>query len=133
VQDTRSGLRDCWLAKAQLAAGAGNLPDAARAAERAVDLGKTVKGTDHVYDRFNLARAYRILGDVKRASGDGAGAAAAWNAGVSVIPSGAERPVEAQTHADLLERLGRSGEAQPKRRWLAAIGYRYPTFTIARP
>lgn len=132
VQDWRSGVRDCWLLKSQLAAAAGDLATAATDASRAVEIGKTVKGTDQIFDRFMLARAYRILGDIKQASGDGGGATAAWNAGLALIASGAERPLEAQIHADLLERVGRGDEAQSKRRWLATIGYRSPTFTIGR-
>ena len=132
VQDARSGMRDCWLARAQLAANAGDLATSAAAAGRAVEIGKTVKGTDQTYERFNLARAYRVLGDIKRASGDNDDAIAAWNAGLALLPSGAERPVETQVHADLLERVGRTGEAQSKRRWLETIGYRYPTLALGR-
>jgi tetratricopeptide (TPR) repeat protein len=130
VQDSRSGVRDCWLLRAQLAANAGNFALAMTAAGRAVEIGKTVKGTDTVADHFPLARAYRILGDMKQASGDESGAKDAWNAGLAQMPPGAERPSEAQIHADLLDRVGRSGEAQSKRRWLSTIGYRYPTVRI---
>jgi tetratricopeptide (TPR) repeat protein len=131
VQNWRSGLRDCWLLKAQLMALQGDVPGGSAAASRAIDIGKTVKTTDQPQDRFNLVRAYRVLGDIRRKDGDMAGAAAAWNAGLGEIPKVvAERAPEAQEHAELLERLGRSAEARPLRQQLARIGYRYPILRI---
>jgi tetratricopeptide (TPR) repeat protein len=131
VWDWRAGMRDCWLMRAQIAATAGNMKVAVNAASRAVDAARAVEGTDPSLDRFNLAKAYRVLGDVRRSSGDVPGAEAAWAAGLKAIPAvAAERPLEAQEHAELLERLGRTKEAAPFRQQLARAGYHYPVMRI---
>jgi tetratricopeptide (TPR) repeat protein len=127
VQPWRGGLRDCWLIRAEIAGVQGDLKEAASAASRAIDVGKTVRSTDQSQDRFNLARAYRLLGDIRRSSGDTTGAIAAWNAGLAAIPRvAAERTPETQEHAELLERLGRGAEARPLRQRLARAGYKFP-------
>jgi len=131
VQDWRIGLRDCWLFGAQVAAAEGKYDAASTAANKAIEIAKTAKSPDQSLDRFILAKAYRVLGDIKRASGDASGAAAAWAAGLATIPKVAsERPSEAYEHAELLERTGQAAQARPKRQWLASIGYRYPGLRI---
>ena len=131
VQDWRGTLRDCWLNRAQIAVRQGNMAAALAAGAHAVSVAKTIKNTDPTLDRFNLAKAYRIFGDIRRASGNLDGAKAAWQAGLSVIPERiAERPAEAQIHVELLDRLGRSVEARPLRQQLERVGYKYPTLRI---
>jgi len=86
-----------------------------------------VRSADAGADAFGLARAYRLLGDSRKGFGDGAGAAAAWTAAFQALPRvPAERPIETQEHAIILERLGRTAEAQQLKRQLAATGYRLP-------
>ena len=131
VQEWRGGIRDCWLVRAEIAASQGNFDGASKAAAQAINVAKTVKSPDQSLDLFSLARAYRIMGDIRRSAGDLDGARSAWNAGLAAIPKGAtERPSEAPEHAELLERVGRVGEAQAVKQELARIGYRYPTFLI---
>jgi tetratricopeptide (TPR) repeat protein len=133
VQDWRGILRDCWLNRAQIAALQGNFSSALNAGRRAIDVGKTVKDLDPTLDRFNLAKVYRVFGDIRRASGDSGAAKAAWQAGLGLIlPGIAERPAEAQTHMELLERLGRDAEARPLRQQLARAGYKNPTLRIGQ-
>jgi hypothetical protein len=68
-----------------------------------------------------------LLGDARNGLGDKPAAAAAWNAALQAVPRvTAERPIETQEHAIILERLGRTGEAQKLNQQLAAIGYRLP-------
>jgi tetratricopeptide (TPR) repeat protein len=131
VQDWRGILRDCWLNRAQIAAVRGNSASALTSGDRAIDVAKTIKNTDPTLDRFNLAKAYRVVGDIQRANGNSNGAKVAWQAGLSLIPPGiAERPAEAQIHIELLDRLGRSAEARPLRQQLERAGYKYPTLRI---
>jgi tetratricopeptide (TPR) repeat protein len=125
VQDWRAGLRDCWLLRAQIAAAQGKSDVASNAAKEAIAMGKTVKSADQTLDQYNLAKAYRVLGDIRRGSGDMAGATAAWKTGLSLIPRvSAERPIEAHEHAELLDRTGQP--AQSQRQWLARMGFHYP-------
>jgi len=131
VSDWRAGMRDCWLMRAQIAATAGSMDVAANAASRAVQAAKAVDGLDPSLDKFNLAKSYRVLGDIRKSGGDPKGSEAAWNAGLNAIPKvAAERPLEAQEHAELLERVGRAEDAAPLRQQLSRAGYRYPIMRI---
>jgi tetratricopeptide (TPR) repeat protein len=124
--DWRAGLRDCWLRRAQLANAEGSKAEALRDSERAVEIAKTVKTTDQFTDRYFLGRAYRLLGDMRRSAGDAAGATAAWQTALSVLPTvTAERPSEMRDRADILRRAGRDAEARPLESKLAAMGYKY--------
>jgi tetratricopeptide (TPR) repeat protein len=125
--DWRAALRDCWMMRGYIGYAAGANGDASAAAERAIEMGKSVTSTDVGADRFALARAYRLLGDARKAMHDDGAAAAAWNMAFRVLPRvAAERPTETQEHAIILKRLGRTAEAQQLYQQLAAIGYRLP-------
>jgi hypothetical protein len=59
--------------------------------------------------------------------GDFAGANEAWTSGLGALPRGAvERPFDSNVHAALLQRLGRTAEAQPLTARLNSLGYRLP-------
>jgi len=125
--DLRTDLRECWMMRGYIAFAKGANADAAAAAQRAIEIGKSVRSADAGADAFGLARAYRLLGDSRKGLGDAAGAAAAWTAAFQALPRvPAERPIETQEHAIILERLGRIAEAQQLKQQLAATGYRLP-------
>jgi tetratricopeptide (TPR) repeat protein len=127
LADWRADLRECWIMRGYIDLAKGANADAANAAEQAVRIGRSVKSADPGTDAFALARTYRVLGDARNGLGDKPAAAAAWNAALRAVPHvAAERPIETQEHAIILERLGRLAEAQQLRRKLAAIGYRLP-------
>jgi tetratricopeptide (TPR) repeat protein len=121
----RAGLRDCWIARARVALSSKQPKRAASFAEEAVAVGKTVKTSDPVQEKYMLASAYLLLGEALKASGNPDGAKTAWEAGLGVIPpNAAERPSETKEHRDLLDRLGADSAALTRR--LDAIGYRNP-------
>ncbi|HET7032306.1 MAG TPA: TIR domain-containing protein, partial [Casimicrobiaceae bacterium] len=125
--DLRRDFRECWMIRGYIAYAKGANAEAATDAQKAIAVGKSVKSADSGADAFGLARAYRLLGDARKGLGDAAGAATAWNVAFQSLPHVvAERPIETQEHAIILDRLGRTAEAQPLKQRLAAIGYRLP-------
>ena len=129
VQRWRAVQRDCLLTRARLAAATGNLRQSASFAQQAIVAARSINTTDRAQDRYGIAQALRLLGDIRQRLGDPAGARAAWSAGLAAIPAGvAEKPNEMAEHAMLLQRLGRVPEAQERAARLAAIGYRDPEF-----
>lgn len=125
--ELRTDMRECWIMRGYIAYAKGADADAAAAAQRAIAIGRTIRSTDVGADAFGLARAYRLLGDARKGLGDSGGAAASWNAAFQSLPHvAAERLIETQEHAIILDRLGRIGEAQQLKQRLAATGYRLP-------
>lgn len=124
--DWRADLRECWIVRGYIASAQGADAESARDAEQAIRIARTVKSTDFGSDAFAVAKSYRLLGDARKGLGDARGANAAWNAAFQALPHVAERPVETQEHAIILERLGRAAEAQQLKQKLAVTGYRLP-------
>jgi tetratricopeptide (TPR) repeat protein len=115
----------CAMMRCRLALGAGNTQQAATFAERALQSGRAEHSEDPISDRYRVAHAYRLLGDVRQRGGDSAAALVAWNAGVAQLPTGVtERPSEMNERAQLLMRLGRTRDAAPLTARLESIGYR---------
>ena len=122
------GSRDCWLMRAQIALARGKNDDAVRAAIRASQIAKSVRTADPALDSFLLAKTNRVLGDAYRAAGNAAAAQGLWMSAYSAIPHvAAETPWELRQHALVLERVGRSAEANAITAKLNSMGYRRPS------
>lgn len=125
LSDWRYDYRECWTMRGYVALAKGASADAANYAEQALRIAKSSKSSDAANDAFATARAYRLLGDARNRLGDKAAATAAWNAAFQSLPRvRAEKPIEMQEHAIILQRLGRLGEAQQLSQRLAEMGYR---------
>jgi tetratricopeptide (TPR) repeat protein len=125
VQVWRANMRECWQMRARLSLADGDARQAAGLAERAVQTAKSVRTTDPVEDSYELAQAYRILGDARQRFGSKPAATAAWQAALAALPRGvAEKPAEMAEHAVVLNRLGRTAEARERATRLATMGYR---------
>jgi tetratricopeptide (TPR) repeat protein len=125
LADWRVEYRECWMLRGYIALAKGANANAANDAEQALQIAKSLKSSDPGTDAFAVARAYRLLGDARDGLGDKAAAAAAWNAAFAALPHvPAERPIETQEHAIILQRLGRAAEAQQLNQRLASMGYR---------
>lgn len=132
VSDWRILRRDCLEAKTSVAFASGAKDQALSLGTEAVAAAKLVGSPDAIEDRYGAARAYRLLGDAQRSTGDAAAARASWTAGLNLIPRNiAERPMEMSQHAMLLQRLGMSAEAARLSRRLSTIGYHEPEFRSA--
>ena len=115
------------MLQARLTARAGQKDTAVALAGEAVRLAKSVKSLDRADASFGVAGSLRVLGDVRKSSGDGPGAEAAWTEALAAIPRGvAEKPGEMDEHAKILGRLGRSAEVASLKRRLAQMGYGLP-------
>jgi eukaryotic-like serine/threonine-protein kinase len=127
AQGWRATLRQCWEMRTRVAAAKNDFAQAANLAQRAIDTAGTLRSTDPVADRYIIARSDRLLGDIRKRLGDGAGAAAAWQTGLAALPAGVtERPSEMAESGALLDRVGRTQEARQRADRLSAIGYRDP-------
>lgn len=116
---------DCLTLESRLALAGGATADALTNAERALASARSERNEDPISDRYRVATAYLLLGDVRQRSGDSEAARTAWSAGLAQLPQGvAERPQDMSTRAELLRRMGRSAEARPLTERLAELGYR---------
>jgi tetratricopeptide (TPR) repeat protein len=121
----RSVRTDCFTMQARLALAQGDAGVALTAAGQGLASARAERNEDPVSDRYRVAAAYLLLGDVHQKSGDADSARTAWATGLAQLPEGvAERPFEMNTHAELLRKTGRADAARPLAARLAAIGYR---------
>jgi tetratricopeptide (TPR) repeat protein len=121
---TRLG-SSCMMMRSRLALAGGATEQASGFARQALLSAKSEHSQDPIADRYKVAHAYRLLGDVRQRAGDPAGAKAAWTAGLEQLPANAtERPNEMNQHLELLTRLGDNKDAAPLKARLDAIGYR---------
>jgi tetratricopeptide (TPR) repeat protein len=114
----------CAMTRARLALASDANPQAMAFAQQALSLQRQQHTEDPITDRYTLAMMYRVLGDVRGHGGDSRGAEAAWNEGLTSLPSNvAERPREMNWRLQLLQRLGRAQEAAPLASKLKAMNY----------
>ena len=114
----------CLAMRSRLALASGANAEASVLAERALASARTERSGDPIADRYSVAAAYRLLGDVRQRAGDREAARAAWDAGLSKLPQGVvERPRELVVRTELLKRLGRIEEARVLTEKLDSIGY----------
>lgn len=124
-REARVGLDRCWLVQAQVSLAAGTKDQALDQAQRALAAARSVNTGDPIQDGFELARSYRLIGDIEQALGNVAGAAAAWSSAFAALPRmGADYPDETAERTTILQRTGRAAEAQQLSQRLAAMGYR---------
>lgn len=115
----------CLTMRSRLAIEAGDRTQALNLAVLALASARAERSDDPVSDRYNVAAAYQRLGDIRRSSGDLAGANAAWLAGLTQLPRTAvEIPLEMYIRAQLLQRVNRSDEARPLFDRLKAEGFK---------
>lgn len=126
-REWRLGLAHCWYTQARVSLAAGTKPKALEESERALAAARSVNTGDAVQDAFEMARAYRLIGDVRRELGDAEAARAAWARAFAALPRpGTDRPDELAERTLVLERAGRLEEAHESSARLAAMGYRDP-------
>jgi tetratricopeptide (TPR) repeat protein len=118
-------LRACLAMRTRLALRSGAIPEALGLAQQALASARSEHREDPVRNRYLIADAYRLLGDVYQRSGDEIRAKQAWSNALAALPQGiVEQASEIDTHARILERMGQTREAQQLYERLAAIGYR---------
>ncbi len=115
----------CLEIQSRQALASGAAAQALTLAERALVAVRAERSGDPIADLYRVAAVYRLLGDARRRIGDHKGATASWSAGLKQLPANVtERPLEMSERAELLGRVGRSGEARPLAERLSAMGYR---------
>lgn len=115
----------CLAMQSRIALARGYNDEALSLAVQSLASARSVQTEDRIADRYGVAAAYRLVGDVRQKAGDRQAARAAWTAGLGQLPSAIrERPVEASERSELLRRLGRTAEASSLQNTLSAIGYR---------
>ena len=127
VVSWRGLARSCLTMRARIALVTGAKGEALSLANQALASAKSAKWTDRVDERYTIAGAYRLVGDIDRQIGDQGGARSAWLAGLAILPRGIkEKPAETSERAELLQRVGRTDEAKQLKASLETIGYRRP-------
>ena len=125
VHEWRAGLRDCHMIQARIALRSGKTGEALEHARTGLENARAIKSGDAIADRYAVARAYRIMGDVQAQAGNQGAARSAWMSSLSSMPQNVpERPSEISEHALVLDRLGRRAEAQRLTAKLDQIGYK---------
>jgi tetratricopeptide (TPR) repeat protein len=113
--------------QARLALASGANDEALALAGRALTSARAERSGDSIADRYRVAAAYRLLGDLSHGMGRSEAAKNAWASGLAQLPQNVtERPWEMKERAELLRRRARTEEARPLMQKLAAIEYRSP-------
>jgi tetratricopeptide (TPR) repeat protein len=128
----RGAARDCLRVKAEIAAISGSEGEALALANQVLDEVRADGGSS-ANDRFTLAQAHKLVGDVLWRSGNRDGAVAAWKAGLAVWPREiAETPLQMAARGEMLRGIGQRAEGMRIASKLAAMGYRQSLSNRAR-
>lgn len=124
--------RRCLALKAELASAAGSNSQALYLAGQLLDRIRS-DNISSVKDRFALAQAQKLRGDILWRSGDRAAAKSAWLAGLAAWPKGIpETPRQMAERGEMLRGIGQRAEGMRIASQLAAMGYRQSLSNRAR-
>ena len=114
----------CLKLRAQVASATGARDEALRIARQALAAASALRSGKPVEDRFSVADAQALIGDIHDAMGERELARTEWQQALAAWPRGVgERPDQIERRAGLLERLGRGAEARMLTDRLDAMGY----------
>ncbi len=114
----------CLTVMARLASFGDDRPRALQLAKQALQAAKAQRSADSIRDRYQIASAYRLIGDMEREAGSISQAKQAWQTGLDhVVNNAVEQPRETYERVELLRRLGRPREAAPLIARLKAMGF----------
>lgn len=115
----------CLATRSRLALESGANAEALSLAERSLASAGAERSEDPTRDRYSIAAANRLVGDIHLRMGNRDAARAAWEAAFAQLPRNvAERPSEMNERAELLRRLGNGANAQRLEAHLDVMGYR---------
>ena len=132
VVDWRSRSRECLRLRAELALNQGGKREAIFLARQHL---QTVRAEPQssLRDQFALPQAYKLVGDILWRSGDSAGAAANWRAGLAAWPKDiTPTPAELTERGEMLRGIGDRAEGTRIAAQLRAMGYRQSLSNRAR-
>ena len=115
----------CLATRSRLALASGANAEALSLAERSLASARAERSEDPTRDRYSVAAANRLVGDIHLRMGNRDAARAAWEAAIAQLPRNvAERPSEMNERAELLRRLGNGANALRLEARLDVMGYR---------
>ena len=124
VASWRSSQTSCQLARSELALVNGSPPEALDWAAKALESARQERSFDSVKDRYRVAAAFRLIGDIHRRAGEKSDARQAWAAGLAALPASInERPREMDERVKLLRRLDRNDQARQLIERLQEMGF----------
>jgi hypothetical protein len=113
------------MMRSLLALANGSTDEALSFGDRAVASARSEHSEDPITDLYRVALMSRLVGDVRKRSGDSVGASAERNSALAQLPANvAERPWEMNERLQLLQRLGRQEQAAAVAARLDSMGYR---------
>ncbi len=132
IVDWRSRSRDCLKLRADLALSHGSKDEAISLARQHLDAVQAEK-PHSLTDRFIMPQAHKLVGDILWRTGDRAGAAAAWRAGLAAWPQEVTpTPRQLAERGEMLRGVGNREEGLRIAARLAALGYRQSLSNRAR-
>jgi tetratricopeptide (TPR) repeat protein len=115
----------CLRRRAQLAKAEGAPREALAIARQALVAAQSLHSGNAIEDKFNVAGALALIGDIRDAMGEHEAAQTAWQQALAEWPQGVgERPDQIERRANLLKRLGKAPEAKALNDRLDAMGFR---------
>ena len=121
--DTRVSRWSCHYRKAWLELAQKRPAAALKEAQRSVAEARNIKSGNVAADHSLMVRSMLLVGDAWQQSGAPDQARAAWQQGLRLSTAARELPWETASRAELLNRLGRRGEAQPLESSLRRNGF----------
>jgi tetratricopeptide (TPR) repeat protein len=115
----------CLMMRSRLALLSGSTSQALALTRQALVSAQSERNEDPVTNRYGVAAAHLMAGDVYRRTGNIDAANEEWSKALASLPSGvAEKPSEMEQRAIILGRLGRIAGAKQIISKLDAMGYR---------
>jgi hypothetical protein len=116
---------NCLVRRAEVARDLGALDEAFGHARRALVATLAQKSGDPIGDRFAIAAAHKLLGDIQSMRGNRAEARKSWAAAMTIWPTDVPaNPRQMALQAAILSAVGRTSEARALKAKLETMGYR---------
>jgi tetratricopeptide (TPR) repeat protein len=125
--DFQTLLRLCLQMQTKIAIAGHDRDRALQLGNRALAVARSIRSSDVINDRFEVASSQRLVGDAQQIAGDSNAARESWIAAEKLLPTNTmERPRDMALRMSLYQRLGRPADVREIAANFNAMGYRRP-------